>query len=55
MSLIYRRINTRSNQWSSPHLLQEAQQEVSGGRVVGEEATHGFMHHVGVQTAAGWR
>lgn len=38
-----------------PHLLQEAQQEVSGGGVVGEEAKDGFMQHVGVEAATGGR
>ncbi len=38
-----------------PHLLQEPQQEVSGGGVVGEEAEDGFMQHVGVETTAGGR
>lgn len=37
------------------HLLQEAEQEVPGGDVVGEEATDGFIHNVGVQAAAGGR
>lgn len=38
-----------------PHLLQEAEQEVSGGGVVGEEAKDGFLQHVGVETTAGGR
>lgn len=37
------------------HLLQEAQQEVSGDGVAGEEAGDGFMEHVGVEAAAGGR
>lgn len=37
------------------HLLQEAQEEVSGAGVVGEEATDGLVQHVGVETPAGGR
>lgn len=37
------------------YLLQEAEQEVPGGGVVGEEATDGFVDNVSVQTAAGGR
>lgn len=35
------------------HLLQEAQQKVLGGSVGGEEATHGLVEYVGIQTTAG--
>lgn len=41
--------------WPDTYLLQEAEQEVPGGGVVGEEATDGFIHNIGVQTAAGGR
>ena len=56
-TIISRLINTRSISDGAVgrHLLQEAEQEVSGGGVVGEEAEDGFMQHVGVQTAAGGR
>lgn len=40
---------------AAPHLLQEAQQEVSGAGVIGEEATDGFVQHIGVEAAAGGR
>lgn len=37
------------------YVLQEAEQEVPGGVVVGEEATDGFIHNISVQAAAGGR
>lgn len=37
------------------YLLQEAEQEVPGGGVVGEEATDGFVDNISVETAAGGR
>lgn len=46
---------SRRKRIRAAHLLQEAQQEVSGGGVAGEEPGERFLEDDGIEAAAGGR